>query len=125
MAHEKNARSTNGSCIISEEVVASIACNAALEVPGVGAMASLPWNWHTPVRTGVTRSVSVTGTADQTVIDIAFSPLMSARIATVAQQVQEAVKTAVQAMTGSPVTKVNVHVSRPVEAAQVPGGKAE
>lgn len=112
--------STSGSCIISEEVVATIACNAALEVAGVADVAPLPMDIRGMIRTGAARSVIVQSTADRTIVDISVSPVMNAHIPTVAQNVQEAVKNAVQAMTGSPVTSVNVRVARPLEAAPAP-----
>ena len=38
----KEFKTAEGSCIISEEVIASIACTAASEVAGVAGMASRP-----------------------------------------------------------------------------------
>ena len=39
---DKGYRPSEGSCIISEDVIATIASNAALEVPGVAGMAQRP-----------------------------------------------------------------------------------
>ena len=39
---EKEFRRTDGSCVISEEVISSIASAAAVEVPGVAGMAQRP-----------------------------------------------------------------------------------
>ncbi|MBQ9413689.1 MAG: Asp23/Gls24 family envelope stress response protein [Clostridia bacterium] len=110
---EEIYRSTDGSCIISEEVIATIASNAALEIPGVVAMAQRPINLRGGViRTGASRSVGVINNANETVIDVYIITLLTAHIPTVAEAVQQGVKSAVQSMTGSPVTKVNVHVMR-------------
>ena len=39
---DREYRAAEGSCIISEDVIASIASSAALEVPGVAGMAQRP-----------------------------------------------------------------------------------
>ena len=114
---EQTYQVTDGSCIISEEVIATIACNAAMEVDGVAAMAQRPINIRGVIATGPSRSIGVISNANETVLDVYIQPVITAHIPTVAEQVQTAVKSAVQSMTGSPVTKVNIHVAR---AAQEP-----
>ncbi|MGN0172784.1 MAG: Asp23/Gls24 family envelope stress response protein [Acutalibacteraceae bacterium] len=122
---EKTYQSTDGSCIISEEVIATIACNAALEVPGVVSMAQRPMNIRGVISSGAVRSVGVVSNANETVLDVYINPSMTANIPSVAEKVQTGVKNAVQSMTGSPVTKVNVHVVSAVEAAQTTEPQAQ
>ena len=100
----------NGSCIISEEVIATIACTAALEVPGVASMAQRPVDIRGLMASQALKSVAVLNTAYETVLDVYINLEVDTRIPDVAAEVQHSVKVAVQSMTGKPVTKVNVHV---------------
>ena len=109
MSNGKNP--ARGSCVISEEVVTGIASEAALEVEGVAAMAPARAN---EIRDFVTapigKTVRFTNEADATVIDVYVSLYNNVRIPDVAAAVQRNVKSTVQSMTGTPVSKVNVHV---------------
>lgn len=122
---EQTYKSTDGSCIISEEVIATIACNAALEVDGVAGMAQRPINIRGVMASAAARSVAVISNANETVLDVYVRPKMDAHIPTMAEAVQTAVKNAVQSMTGSPVTKVNIHVARAVAEPQTTEQQAE
>ncbi len=122
---EQTYKSTDGSCIISEEVIATIACNAALEVEGVAEMAQRPMNIRGVMASAAARSVAVISNANETVLDVYIRPKMDAHIPTTAEAVQTAVKNAVQSMTGSPVTKVNIHVARAVTEPQTTEQQAE
>ncbi len=107
----KNFKSSEGTCIISEEVIATIACTAALEVDGVAAMAQRP-----DIRTIITggtnsRYVKVQGSESAMTLDVYLSIAQGYRIPDVSEQVQQAVKSEVQAMTGKPVTRINIHVA--------------
>ena len=96
---DKGLRPSEGSCIISEDVIATIASTAALEVPGVAGMAARPADIHGIMSTNAaTKSVKVLNNENETIPDVAGD-------------VQHGVKVAVQSMTGKPVTKVNVHVA--------------
>lgn len=108
---KKEFQKAKGTCIISEEVVATIACQAASEVAGVAAMAQRPDIRR--VLSGGTNSkfVKVTGAENTLTLDVYFTIKEGFRIPDVAEQVQKSVKTAVQAMAGKPVTRVNVHVA--------------
>ncbi|MBQ4616999.1 MAG: Asp23/Gls24 family envelope stress response protein [Clostridia bacterium] len=114
---EQTSRVTDGSCIISEEVIATIASQAAMEVPGVVSMAQRPLNIR-GVKGGATRSVGVVSNPNETVLDVYLNIAVTAHIPTLAEQVQQAVKSAVQSMTGSPVTKINIHVVNAMEEPQ-------
>ena len=112
---DKGYKVSEGSCIISEDVIATIANTAAMEVPGVAGMAQRPADIRGIMATGATKSVK------ETVVDVYINLKVGARIPDVAGEVQHQVKVAVQSMTGKPVTKVNVHVAGIVleeEAAQ-------
>ncbi|MBE6762925.1 MAG: Asp23/Gls24 family envelope stress response protein [Ruminococcaceae bacterium] len=122
---EQTYKSTDGSCIISQQVIATIACNAALEVDGVASMAQRPMNLRGMVQSADMRSVAVTSNANETVLDVYVHPKMDAHIPTMAEAIQTAVKTAVQSMAGSPVTKVNVHVARALAEPQTTEQQAE
>lgn len=108
---EQTYKTTDGSYIISEEVIATIASNAALEVPGVAAMGQRPMNLRGVIASSAARSVSVVSNANETILDVYIQPTFTANIPSMAEEVQKAVKAAVQSMTGSPVTKVNIHVA--------------
>ena len=108
---DKGYRSSEGRCIISEEVIATIACSAALEVPGVASMASRPADIRGFIGSGAEKSVRVLNNENTTVLDLYINLRLGARIPDVAGEVQHSVKVAVQSMTGKPVTKVNVHIS--------------
>ncbi len=108
---EKNFKHPEGTCIISEEVVATIACTAAMEVNGVAGMAQRP-----DIRSMITggansRHVKVTGGDSAMTIDVYVNIKQGFRIQEVAEQVQREVKTSVQSMTGKPVTRVNAHIA--------------
>ncbi len=122
---EQTYKSTDGSYIISEEVIATIACNAALEVPGVAAMAQRPMNLRGVMGSSAVRSVGVVSNANETILDVYIQPTFTANIPTTAEEVQKAVKAAVQSMTGSPVTKVNIHVARAAQEPETTEQQAE
>lgn len=110
----KEFQSSEGCCIVAEEVIATIACTAAIEVPGVASMA----NRLTDIRGLVAstqgnkgnKSVGVINNDNETIVDVYINLKQGVRIPDVASAVQRQVKSAVQSMTGKPVTKVNVHI---------------
>ncbi len=106
----KEFRPAEGSCIISEDVVASIASTAALEIAGVAGLAARPVDLRGIVAASASKSVKVLNTGHETVLDVYINLLEGVKIQEVCADVQQSVKSAVQAMTGKPVTRVNVHV---------------
>lgn len=109
---DKGLRPSEGSCIISEDVIATIASTAALEVPGVAGWAARPADIHGIMSTNAaTKSVKVLNNENETIVDVYINLRLGTRIPDVAGDVQHGVKVAVQSMTGKPVTKVNVHVA--------------
>ena len=92
-------------CIhISEEVLATIAAGAAAEVEGVSGLMSQAAK-KTPAK-GVRLTVDEDGAA----IDVYLMVCYGHAIPEVADKVQSAVASAVEAMTGFSVKAVNVHV---------------
>ena len=108
---DKGYRPSEGSCIISEDVIATIASTAALEVAGVASMAQRPTDIRGLISSSAAKSVKVLNNENETVVDVYINLRLGAKIPEVAGQVQHGVKVAVQSMTGKPVTKVNVHVA--------------
>lgn len=103
-------RQADGSCIISEDVIATIASTAALEIPGVASMAQRPGDLRPLLNAGV-KAVKVTNSGLETVLDVYIKLKADAKIQSVCGEVQRNVKTAVQSMTGKEVNRVNVHVA--------------
>ncbi|MBQ3133664.1 MAG: Asp23/Gls24 family envelope stress response protein [Clostridia bacterium] len=100
-----------GSCIISEDVIAGIATSATLEIPGVAAMAvSRASDIRELISMPVGKSVIFHNEGDDTILDVYVSLYDDTRIPEVATAIQKNIKSTVQSMTGTPVTKVNVHV---------------
>jgi len=108
---EKEYTASEGSCIISEEVIASIASSAALEVPGVAGMAQKPADIRGLIGSPAAKAVRVLNNESETILDVYINIRSGARIPDVAPAVQHEVKVAVQSMTGKPVNKVNVHIA--------------
>lgn len=108
---QREFKKSEGTCIISEEVIATIVCTAAMEVPGVASMAQRP-DLRGIITGGANgKSVKVTGSESTMTLDVYITIREGFRIPDVAEQVQHEVKVAVQAMTGKPVTRINVHVA--------------
>lgn len=108
---KKDFNVADGTCIISEEVIATIACTAAAEVQGVASMAMRP-DLRGMITGGANgKSVKVTANENTIALDLYINIQEGARIPDVAEQVQSEVKAAVQSMTGKPVTRVNLHIA--------------
>ena len=104
-------KTAEGSCIISEDVVASIVATAALETEGVTGLANRPADLRGMMsQNAAARSVRVLNTENETVLDVFVTILQGARIQETAVALQQNIKMAVQSMTGKPVTRVNVHI---------------
>ncbi len=99
-----------GSCIISEDVIASIAGTAACEVAGVAGMAKRTTDLRGIVSVGAPKAVRVINNEHETVLDVYVNLKQGAKIQETASAIQQSVKAAVQSMTGKPVTRINVHV---------------
>ena len=97
----------NGDCIISDDVITTIAISAVLDVDEVAAMAPRGVKLGNGKRV---KAVKVTTENGEITLDIYVNLYAHSRIPDVCAEVQKRVKTEVQDMTSRPVTKVNVHV---------------
>ena len=103
----------SSSLIISEEVIATIALNAAKDVEGVAGFGNRPTDLYTVFKIGADnlKHVKVTISSYDIKVHIYIMLTSSAQIQEVSANVQSAVKSAIQNMTGRIVTKVNVTIS--------------
>lgn len=111
---EMNHENSKGGLIISEDVIAAIACNAASDVDGVSGFSNRPVDIVSTIKKGnfkVTSPVRILEDGDTLVINIYVNLTADAKITPVAEHVQTAVKEAIQNMTGKVVSKVNVVVA--------------
>lgn len=99
--------------VISEEVLATIAANAAKEVEGVANLGNRPTDLYTTFKIGAdaTKKVAVTMTDYDIRVHIYLELDHTAKIQEVCRHVQTAVKEAIQNMTGRVVTRVDVSVT--------------
>lgn len=106
-----NKPKTSGSCIISDEVIATIAGAAAREVPGVAGLANRPADIKGLVTSAAQRSVVVNSRESTVSLEVYVTIHSDGKIQEIATAIQQNVKAAVQAMTGKPVTRVNVNIA--------------
>lgn len=106
----------NGSINISEEVIAAIAVGAAREVEGVSGMMTSLGNSVTDLMTNkknaqrVAKGVKIDMSEASLNMDLYLTVQYGNPIPEVAENVQKAVISAVEAMTGCTVGAVNIHV---------------
>ncbi len=101
----------NGSLKISQDVIATIAQAAAAEIDGVHSLAAS----HLPLKNISKKTISskpilINLSDDVAIVDISVIVKANCKIRAVAEDLQKAVKDAVQTMCGIRVAKVNVHV---------------
>ena len=102
-----------GSVNISTEVVAAIAAAAALECDGVAALYSIGKDMSGLFgkKNTANKSVKVTLEEDSVIIDVYLSVVLGVEVNKVGTDVQNAVVSAVESMTGYTVNSVSVHVT--------------
>lgn len=105
----KTNKNSEQNVVLSEDVVAKIVSIAALDVDGVCSMAPAS-DVKLFFKSGDARSIVVKTIDGSLVIDLYVKLNMGVKIASVCERIQQSVKKAVQNMTGSAVTQVNVHV---------------
>lgn len=111
---EISLKSSMGELFISDEVVSSIAVNAAKDVDGVSSFHSGPVDVVNTIKQGslkVMSPVRLIQDGDIFSISIYINLKPGVNFQTVATEVQSVVKEAVQNMTGKLVNKVNVIVA--------------
>lgn len=97
---------------ISNEVIATVARCAAKEIEGVDSFTTASIDFRQLLLHGRTpKAIAVEIIDSMAFIDINLVVKYGYRITQLAADVQNAVKTAVQSMTGVRVAKVNVHVA--------------
>ena len=97
--------------IVSEEVVAKIVGVAAKDVEGVAALTCKPNDFKSVfARKKATSSANITVSNGAMNIDVYVTLKAGVKIPEVCANVQEAVKSSVQNITGKPVARVNVEV---------------
>ncbi|MBQ7046834.1 MAG: Asp23/Gls24 family envelope stress response protein [Oscillospiraceae bacterium] len=107
---EKNSLNNIGNLVVSDEVIASIAINAAKDVDGVSSFAVRTPDVHSifKIGEGPMKSVRVISSDNDIKIHIHVNIEPGKKIPNVAADIQKSVKNAVQSMTGKMVSKVNV-----------------
>ena len=106
MTHQENM----GTIQISEDVVASIATSAALEVEGVSGLLSANMTDFMGGKKMTARGVRVEMDDEGIVVNLFIMIRYGSAITEVASKVQKAVYAATEGMTGFHVSTVNVHV---------------
>ena len=96
--------------VISEDVIAKVASIAACDVAGVADVVEKPYNFSGIFKDRAANSVTINIMGKSAIIDIYVKLNEGFKVQNVAEYVQKAVKEQVQNMTGTVVTKVNVHV---------------
>ncbi|HOO25647.1 MAG TPA: Asp23/Gls24 family envelope stress response protein [Clostridiales bacterium] len=100
------------SLVISDEVIATIAAKAAKDIEGVAGLGVRPAvQAYLSLGDSALKSVKVINGDTDVVIHIYIILEGNQKLPKVATEVQQAVKSAVQNMTGKAVTKVDVNIS--------------
>lgn len=102
-----------GSINISEEVIAVIVGNAAMEVDGVASLTATLGKDIAELlgKKNISKGVKVHVEDSMVTADVDIMVKMGSHVSEVGALVQNAVATAVESMTGLSVSAVNVHVS--------------
>lgn len=108
---DKEKRQPVGSLKISEDVIATIASVAALEIEGVDSLSQSTQQVGRIFASLGKKPIHVDVNDDFVTIDISLSLKFGAKIEEVCTAVQNAIKDSVQTMSGMAVSKVNVLVS--------------
>ena len=109
---EKANTNVKGKLLVSEDVIASIAVNAVKDITDVVEVKPQQKSIKDFVfNKGENASVKVGYVDDVVEISLKIIIKSGAKAISVAEQVQESVKTAVQSMTGLPVARVNVLIA--------------
>ena len=103
-----------GNLVISDEVISSIAINAAKDVEGVSSFSNRPVDVFSTIKKGslkVMSPVRISQNGEDINVSIYLNIQPNQKIKTVAQSVQQNVKESIQNMTGRLVSKVNVIIA--------------
>lgn len=111
---EITSTSSKGTITISEEVLSSIATNAAKDVDGVSSFSNRPVDVVNTIKKGsikVMSPVRILQNGDDIIVSIYVNLVPNSIIRDIATNVQHNVKEAIQNMTGKLVSKVNVVIA--------------
>ncbi len=106
MTHQENM----GTIQISEDVVASVATSAALDVDGVSGLLSANMSDFMGGKKMTAKGVRVEMVEDAIVVHLFIIIRYGCAVSEIAAKVQESVFTTLRDMTGFDVSAVNVHV---------------
>lgn len=126
MITDENNSDKLGGLVISEEVIAAIALNAAKDIDGVAGFASRPPDVQSifKIGDGPSKSVKVWSGENDVKLQLYLIIRDNKKIPSVAAEVQRSVKNAVQNMTGRVVTKVNISIAG-IDFSEQPDDKVE
>ncbi|MBR7060864.1 MAG: Asp23/Gls24 family envelope stress response protein [Eubacterium sp.] len=111
---EVKTSNEKGNLVISEDVISSIAINAAKDVEGVSSFSNKPFDVISTIKKGsikVLSPVRIIQNGEDISVSIYLNIEPNTKIKTVAQNVQQNVKESIQNMTGRLVSKVNVIIA--------------
>lgn len=101
---------------INKEVVSQIAGTAAIEVSGVAGLGNSPISKTISIKNPIKNNGTVIKTDNGAIIiDIYIDIYQSAKVKSVAEDVQKNVKDKVQTMTGNAVAAVNVFICKSID----------
>ena len=106
MTHQESM----GTIQISEDVVASIATSASLEVEGVGGLMNANVTDYVTGKKMTAKGIRVEMDGEGIVVNLFILLRYGCAVSEVAQKVQSSVFAALEGMTGFQVNAVNVHV---------------
>ncbi len=107
--HTNERTAENGGIFISNDVIASIAANAAKDIEGFSGFATKTANCSTD-GTDVLKAVKVFAQDNDVKIQVHIRVKNGVNLQSVSMAIQRSVKNAVQSMTGKVVSKVNIVV---------------
>ena len=109
---EKTVNQSKGSLKVSENVIVTIAKNAALEIEGVQKIATKPLSIKSFLQSSSDPAdIRVSMLDGVCMIGMSIVVKTGINVVSVCEQIQEKVKAAVQSMTGVTVSKVDVSVA--------------
>ena len=106
MTHQESM----GTIQISEDVVASIATSACLEVEGVGGLMNANVTDYVTGKKMTAKGIRVEMDGDAIMVNVFITVRYGCTIGEVAKKAQNAVYQTLESTTGYPVSAVNVHV---------------
>jgi len=101
-----------GRVLVSDEILATIACKAALEAEGVAGIGGFFSSTSTnkAIRKYLAKGVNVAVSGQKVRLALAVSVKMGAKVHEISKDIQQRVKAAIETMTGLDVTEVNIRI---------------